>query len=165
VRQALTSAWVSKFATGLVTAENRRLQDLAEAAARSAQADAAAAGIDCSVETPHLGYSGLLNVFRSQARLHDLSILDAESEVVNLDRGLIEVLLMDSGRPLLVVPPGRDVFQARRIILAWDGSAGANRAVGDALPFLRAAEAVEVISATGEKDLPDAVWAPAWPSI
>ncbi len=157
VKLALTNAWVGKFAAHLVSAENRRLRDLAEAAARSAQADAAAADIDCSVETPHLSYPELLSAFRSQARLHDLSILDAESEVVNLDRGLIEALLMDSGRPLLVVPPGRDVFQARRIILAWDGSAMAARAAADALPFLRAAEAVEVVSVTGEKDLPDAV--------
>lgn len=157
VKLALTSAWGSKFAAGLVSAENQRLQELAEAAARSVQADAAAAGVDCSVETPHLGYPDLLNAFRSQARLHDLTILDAESETVNLDRGLIEALLMDSGRPLLIVPPGQDGFHARRIILAWDGSARAARAAADALPFLRIAEAVDVVSVTGEKDLSDTV--------
>ncbi|HZW48444.1 MAG TPA: universal stress protein [Microvirga sp.] len=157
VKLALTSAWVSKFATDLVDAENRRLQELADTAARSAQANAAAAGVACSIETPHLGYPDLLNAFRSQARLHDLTILDAETETVNLDRGLIEALLMDSGRPLLIVPPGREVFRAKRIILAWDGSARAARAAADALPFLRAAEAVDVVSVTGEKDLPDTV--------
>ena len=154
---ALTNAWVSKFAAGLVAAENRRLQGLAEAAARSVHADAAAAGIDCTVETSHLDYSHLLNAFRSQARLHDLTILDAESETVTLDRGLMEALLMDSGRPLLIVPAGQDVFRARRIILAWDGSARAARAAADALPFLRVAEAVDVVSVTGEKDLPGTV--------
>ena len=157
VKLALTSAWVSKFATDLVDAENRRLQELADTAARSAQANAAVAGVACSIETPHLGYPDLLNAFRSQARLHDLTILDAETETVNLDRGLIEALLMDSGRPLLIVPPGREVFRAKRIILAWDGSARAARAAADALPFLRAAEAVDVVSVTGEKDLPDTV--------
>jgi nucleotide-binding universal stress UspA family protein len=157
VRLALTSARVSKFAAGLVTAENRRLQELAEAAARSAQADAAVAGIDCTVESPHLGYGDLLNAFRGQARLNDLTILDAESETVNLDRGLMEALLMDSGRPLLIVPPGQDAFRTRRIILAWDGSARAARAAVDALPLLRAAEGVDVVSVTGEKDLADAV--------
>ena len=157
VKLALTSAWVSKFAAGLVSAENQRLQELAEAAARSVQADAAAADVDCSVETPHLGYPDLLNAFRSQARLQDLTILDAESETVNLDRGLIEALLMDSGRPLLIVPPGQDGFHAGRIILAWDGSARAARAAADALPFLRVAEVVDVVSVMGEKDLSDTV--------
>lgn len=157
VKIALTSAWVGKFAADLVAAENRRLHDLAEAVARSAKADAEATGVDCSVEAPHLSYPELLNVFRSQARLHDLSILDAEAEAVDLDRGLIEALLMDSGRPLLIIPPGWDAFRAKRIILAWDGSAKAARAAADALPFLRAADAVDVISVTGEKDLPDTV--------
>ncbi|PII37849.1 hypothetical protein T190_30015 [Sinorhizobium meliloti CCBAU 01290] len=61
---------------------------------------------------------------------------------------------MESGRPLLVVPATQDVFRAKRIILAWDGSGRAARAAADALPFLRAAEAVEVVAVTGEKDLP-----------
>ena len=64
---------------------------------------------------------------------------------------------MDSGRPLLVIPPGQDVFRAQRVILAWDGSGRAARAAADALPFLRAAEVVEVVAVMGEKDLPTAV--------
>ena len=52
---------------------------------------------------------------------------------------------------------GQEVFRARRIIVAWDGSGRAARAAADALPFLRAAEAVEVVAVTGEKDLPASV--------
>jgi nucleotide-binding universal stress UspA family protein len=81
--------------------------------------------------------------------------VDAEPSSINVDRGLIECLLIDSGRPVLVVPPGRDTFSCRRIVLAWDGSARAARAAADALPFLRAAESVEVVSVEGEKDLTD----------
>jgi nucleotide-binding universal stress UspA family protein len=157
VKLELTNAWISNFAANLVQAENQRLRALAEAAAQSAQVNAATAGVACSVESPHLSYAELLNAFRGQARLHDLTIVDAESEAINVDRGLIETLLMDSGRPLLIVPPGREVFQANRIILAWDGSARAARAAADALPFLRTAEAVDVVSVTGEKDLPGTV--------
>jgi nucleotide-binding universal stress UspA family protein len=72
------------------------------------QAEAAAARIDGTVETSHLDYLHLLNAVRNQARLHDLTIPDAESEAANLDRSLIETLLMDSGRPLLIVPPGQE---------------------------------------------------------
>jgi nucleotide-binding universal stress UspA family protein len=70
---------------------------------------------------------------------------------------LIEALLINSGRPLIVVPEGREIFNSRRVVVAWDGSAKAARAVGDAMPFLRAAEAVEVVTVTGEKQLPDAL--------
>jgi len=39
------------------------------------------------------------------------------------------------------------------MIIAWDGSAMASRAVASALPLLRAAKQVEVVSIVGEKDL------------
>ena len=157
IRMDLSSAGVSKIVAGLVQEENRRLRTLAEAAARSAQGNAAAVGVVCSIEAPHLSYPELVVAFRTQARLHDLTIVDAEPEALAPDRGLIDALLMDSGRPLLIVPPGQDVFRARRIILAWDGSGHAARAAADALPFLRAAEVVEVVAVMGEKDLPASV--------
>ena len=157
VKLVLPNAWTSNVASGLVNAENKRLHALAETAARSARADAAAAGVICTTETPHLGYLELLASFTQQARLHDLTILDAEADAIHLDRGLIETLLTESGRPLLIVPPGQDAFRSRRIILAWDGSSKAARAAGDALPFMRAAEAIEVVSVTGEKDLGGAI--------
>lgn len=157
VKLDLSSAGISKVVAGLVHEENRRLHALAQATARNAQADAAAAGVVCSVESPHLSYPELLVAFRTQARLHDLTVIDAEAEVLAPDRGLIDALLMDSGRPLLVVPPGQDMFRARQIILAWDGSGRAARAAAAALPFLRAAGLVEVVAVVGEKELPTSV--------
>jgi nucleotide-binding universal stress UspA family protein len=157
IKMDLSSAGVSKIMAGLVQEENQRLRTLAEAAARSAQADAAAVGVVCSTKASHLSYPELVVAFRTQAHLHDLTIVDAEPEALAPDRGLIDALLMDSGRPLLIVPPGPDVFHARRIIVAWDGSGHAARAAADALPFLRAAELVEVVAVMGEKDLADTV--------
>jgi len=132
VKLDLSSAGISKVVANLVEEENRRLHALAQAVARSAQADAAAAGGACFTESSHLSYPELLSAFRTQARLHDLTIVDAEPDALAPDRGLIDALLMDSGRPLLVVPSDRDVFGARRIILAWDGSGRAARAAADA---------------------------------
>jgi nucleotide-binding universal stress UspA family protein len=157
VEVAVSTARVSKVVAGIVQEENQRLHALAEAVARSAQGEAAAAGVVCTTAAPHLSFPNLLDVFRAQARLHDLTVIDAEPEALLPDRGLIETLLMDSGRPLLIVPPGQEVFRARRIILAWDGSGRAARSVADALPLLRAAETVEVVAVTGEKDLADTV--------
>jgi nucleotide-binding universal stress UspA family protein len=157
VKLVLTSTWVSEFAADLVEIENRRLRTVAEAVARSAQADAAAAGVTCATHAPHLDYADLLASFRAQARLHDMTVVDAEPKALDLDRGLIESLLMDSGRPLLIVPPDRTTFRARRMIVAWDGSGRAARATSDALPLLRAAEAVEVVTVAGDKELPGSV--------
>ncbi|WP_201833902.1 universal stress protein [Microvirga zambiensis] len=153
LKLTLSHAFVSAFAEGLVAAENRRLDELAHAIADSSQRAAAASGIACTTQAPQLSYPALVRSFTSLARTHDLTVLDAERIALALDRGLIEAVLMDSGRPLLVVPQGRDVFAGDRIIVAWDGSAKAARALNDALPLLRGATQVELVSVTGEKDL------------
>jgi nucleotide-binding universal stress UspA family protein len=153
VKLVLTHAFVNDFAAGLVAAENRRLNKLARAAADAAQRTAEANGVACAAEAPQLSYPDLVRSFTAQARIHDLTVLDTEPVALAVDRGLIEAVLTDSGRPLVVVPPGRDGFSARRILVAWDGSAKAARALNDALPFLRAAEQVEVVAVRGEKDL------------
>ncbi|POR42386.1 universal stress protein [Methylobacterium sp. V23] len=141
------------FVRDLVATENRRLRSLAQLVAESAAADAASAGVTCTTEAPYLAYSDLVARLTARARLADLTILDAETREVDLDRDLIDGILFRSGRPLLVVPPGCEAYSARRVLVAWDGSAQAARAANDALPFLRAAELVEIVSVIGEKDL------------
>ena len=153
----LTHAFVSKIAAGLVAAENRRLDALENAVADTVRQEAATSGLACTTEAPQLAYPDLVRGFAALARMHDLTVLDAEPVALAVDRGLIEAVLTDSGRPLIVVPPGREVFAGTRVVVAWDGSAKAARALNDAMPFLRAAEQVELVSVTGEKELENTV--------
>jgi len=99
----------------------------------------------------------LVAAFLSEARVHDLTIIDAESSPWSPDRAIIEAAVFESGRPVLVVPQGTAIFKADRVLVAWDGSARAARALNDALPILKAAALVEVVSVQGEKDLADSV--------
>lgn len=153
LKVVLGNTFVSNVATGLVAAHNRRLRQLAAAVAEKAAGDAAAAGVSASVEAPQLSYPQLVDTFVAQARVHDIAVLDAETATVNADRGLIEGLLFESGRPLLVVPPGFDSFRNERVLVAWDASARAARAVNDAIGILRAAGSVEVLAIGSEKEL------------
>ncbi|MGN7124493.1 universal stress protein [Methylorubrum thiocyanatum] len=141
----------------LVADENRRLRSLAQALAERSVSDAASAGVTCAAEAPMLAYPDLIARLTARARLADLTILDAEAREADLDRDLIDGVLFRSGRPVIVVPPGWNGFHAHRVVIAWDGSAQAVRAANDALPFLRAAEAVEIVSVVGEKDLSTSV--------
>ncbi|WP_262299514.1 universal stress protein [Microvirga sesbaniae] len=145
--------FVRTFAEGLVAAENRRVDALARTVADASRRAAAASGLACTTQAPQLAYPALIRSFTALARSHDLTVLDAEPIALAVDRGVIEAVLMDSGRPLIVVPQGREAFAGDRIVVAWDGSAKAARALNDALPFLRAAGQVELVSVTGEKDL------------
>ena len=65
---------------------------------------------------------------------------------------LIEGALFESGRPVVVVP----YVQARglrlgRVLVCWDGSRPATRAIADALPFLQRAKAIEIVAVSGER--------------
>lgn len=153
LKLVLTHAYVSTAAANLVAAHNRRLKALAGEVAERARGDAAAAGVAASVESPQLSYGQMVDAFIGQAKVHDLAILDAETATINVDRGLIEGVLFESGRPLIVVPANVTGFAARKIIVAWDASARAARAVNDAMPFLRAAEAVEIVAVGSEREL------------
>ncbi len=49
-------------------------------------------------------------------------------------------LLMEVGRPVLVVPPGIEHLAVQRVVVAWKDTPEARRALHDALPFLRQPE-------------------------
>jgi len=157
VKLALTHAFVSEIAAGLVAAENRRVLALAEAAAERARQQAMTEGVPCTFETVQLRYAELVEKFASLCRIHDLAVVDADPDFLTIDRTLIEQALFSSGRPVIVVPRGVDEFKAERIVVAWDGSAKAARALNDALPFLRHARAVDIVCVSGEKDLSQSV--------
>lgn len=56
-------------------------------------------------------------------------------------------LLLESGRPVLMVPPGsRVMLPAERVMVAWRPAREAARAVHDALPLLMRASAVDVLA-------------------
>lgn len=157
IRLVLTHAFVSATAAGLVAAENRRLRDLAGAVAKKVQDEATIAGVKTAVETRHLPRPQLVDAIAAQARLHDLVVLDGELSATDVDRTLIEAVLLTSGRPAIIVPPSWSSLSFQTIFIAWDGSAASARAVNDALPLLRRAADIRILSVTGEKDLSDMV--------
>ncbi|MGO4329597.1 universal stress protein [Cupriavidus sp. 2TAF22] len=60
-----------------------------------------------------------------------------------------EYVMLEAGRPVLLVPPGVRSLSCGHIAIAWDGGREAARAVADAMPLLREAARVTVVSATG----------------
>ncbi|MFC6788898.1 universal stress protein [Methylobacterium komagatae] len=156
-------AWIGAFSEGEAIVD-RRLDEVARAVAARAAGDAALAGIVCTTEAPSLPYPEIVARLATTARLYDLVVLDAGPRTFDLDREAIETVLFSSGRSVIAVPPGYAAFSGRRIIVAWDGSAQAARAANEALPFLRAAEAVEIVSVGDEalihEGVPGAEFAP-----
>ncbi len=64
------------------------------------------------------------------------------------EMGLADNVVMDAGRPVLVVPyTGTFPVIGDRIMLAWNSSRESTRAAHDALPFMQTAKFVEVVAA------------------
>jgi nucleotide-binding universal stress UspA family protein len=94
-------------------------------------------------------------VLVDHARLRDISIFSVNT----IDQGqlsLLEALIFESGRPVLLLPEGatRQLSPALDVAaVAWDHSRSATRAVADALPLLQAAKHVYVVTVVDEKRL------------
>jgi len=63
-------------------------------------------------------------------------------------------LVMQAGRPVLVVPAGVKTLGLRHTIVAWKDTREARRAVADALPLLKVSEHVTVVGMAREEALP-----------
>jgi nucleotide-binding universal stress UspA family protein len=84
------------------------------------------------------------------ARYSDLVIVgqrDREAEpATGIAPEFVDELVLSCGRPVLLVPyAGRFRDVGKRVLVAWNASAEAARAVADALPLLERAERVDVI--------------------
>lgn len=62
-------------------------------------------------------------------------------------------LVVDAGRPVLVVPDTVEHLSANRIVVGWKDTREARRALRDALPLLVRADAVFVAAALEERDV------------
>jgi nucleotide-binding universal stress UspA family protein len=88
--------------------------------------------------------------FARCARLKDLSLVPVKSDDGQSEK-IVERLIFESGRPILMCP---EEFAAELavafddVVIAWDHTAPAARAVGDARPMLQAAANVRIVTAT-----------------
>jgi hypothetical protein len=91
--------------------------------------------------------------FALEARLKDMSIVPVKPDGGQSER-IVERLIFESGRPILICPEefvGELEVAFDDVVIAWDHTAPAARAVADALPMLQAATTVRVVTATDER--------------
>jgi nucleotide-binding universal stress UspA family protein len=84
--------------------------------------------------------------FGGIARRFDLSVVAQPQEGAAIEKIIVEGALFDSGRPVVVVPYIQTApFKRDRIMICWDGSRPATRAIADAMPLLALAGRTEVV--------------------
>jgi nucleotide-binding universal stress UspA family protein len=111
------------------------------------------AGISAETRILDATFGGAATLFAQIARRFDLAVVgQAQREGGASDELIIEGALFESGRPLVVVP----YIQKRgmtldRVLACWDGSRTAARAIGDAMPLLERAKAVDIVIVAEER--------------
>jgi len=125
----------------------------ARAAAERFAASAKAAAVSAETHVLDATIGGAATLFGSLARRFDLVVTgQAQREHGASEQLLIEAALFESGRPLLLVPYiQRGGVKLDRVIVGWDGSRTAARALADAIPFLERAKAVDVVVVAEER--------------
>jgi len=81
------------------------------------------------------------------ARRFDLVVVGQPERTKSLpDEVVDEGVLFGSGRPVVIVPfIHKGGMNLSRVMVCWDGSRAAARAVADAMPFLQKAKQVEIV--------------------
>ena len=145
----------------IIEAQRAALASRAAAAQREFGDIADKSGINCEwrgVEdrridalSLHARYADLLVVGQADA---------GDSECVS--RGLADRLVLESGRPVLVIPAGGvSGTIGENVVVAWNTKREAVRAISDAMPLLESANRISVVTINAKADDPENAGIPA----
>lgn len=146
-----------EFAYGSIAdelkAQDKKAREAAEKAIRQFRAQAQQAG----VENTEWYYTGgdLFATLERRSRGADFVVTEQLAPDENNPRispDLPAVLAIACGCPVLVVPQKDIAAVPKRALIAWNGSREAARAVVDALPLLKRADAVQILIAPKSTD-------------
>lgn len=106
------------------------------------------AGVSAESHMVKAGLALIDEMFSWLARSFDLSVVgQTEPGKSAPEEMLPETVLFGSGRPVLVVPYIQKTgMKLDRVLVCWDGSRAAARAVGDAMPFLARANSIDIVT-------------------
>jgi nucleotide-binding universal stress UspA family protein len=131
----------------------------ADAAIARFEAAAKREGIVAEHRKLEASLGGAGDLFGRLARRFDLSVVgQAEPKHGPAQDLVIEGALFGSGRPVIVVPYiQRGGLKLDRVLICWDGSRPAARAIADAMPFLVRAAAIDVVIVASGREKSDEI--------
>jgi nucleotide-binding universal stress UspA family protein len=131
----------------------------ADAAIKSFTAATDQAGISAEPLITNASLAGAGDHFARMARRFDLAIVgQAEPEISSMEQIIGETTLFESGRPMIMVPYIQKApFKTDNVMICWDGSRTATRAVADAIPIIRKSGRVEIVIVTNERGKEDEI--------
>jgi nucleotide-binding universal stress UspA family protein len=137
----------------LIELQREENSKVANAAVSRFEAGVKKAGISAETRILDATFGGAATLFAQIARRFDLAVVgQAQRESGASDELMVEGALFESGRPLVVVPYiQKRGLTLERVLACWDGGRTAARAIGDAMPFLERAKAVDIVIVAEER--------------
>jgi nucleotide-binding universal stress UspA family protein len=141
---------IGEYAVGLSdTWIEEREQDIAQLRERENMLESLLArrGLSADISSDYVEAASADSAIGLRARYSDLVAVGPETlATVNLKRYIADGVLFHARRPLLLIPAGsRATLRPRRILVGWDSSLEAARAVREAAEMLAAAEDVRIV--------------------
>lgn len=136
---------------GIVAGEAAKSRKNAQSLLAAFDAAADKAGVAHETILEKAPTSAVQDLLVDYARLRDLTIVSVPE---GYDQWYAEAVIFGSGRPTLILPEGprSRPFELGTVVVAWDFSRAAARAVADALPLLEKAKKVRIVTVANEKE-------------
>jgi nucleotide-binding universal stress UspA family protein len=117
------------------------------------------AGVSAETRILSASVAGAADQIGRLARRFDLAVVGQPGREKSVpDEVVDEGVLFESGRPVIFAPFIQTTgLKLGRVLVCWDGSRAASRAIGDAMPFLQKAKQVEIIIVGGKPPKSDEV--------
>ncbi len=129
------------------SSEIREGQSVAQARAVAVESRLAARDLSTSVQSQYIDRATVATLVARFARYADVTLISPQAEGVDLMQSWVtNGALFESGRPVVLLPPGPVVFpKIRRVMIAWDASVEASKAVRDSIELMQGAEEVYAV--------------------
>jgi nucleotide-binding universal stress UspA family protein len=111
-------------------------------------------GVVCEIRKRTSFAYGNGEAFADHLRVSDLAVLTLHGAPGIGAQILIHAAVFDSGRPVLLAPAAQPLTGLpQRILVAWDASPASVRAIHGALPLIRSAAEVVIVTVSNDKEL------------
>lgn len=144
----LPGAFIDGMAAGFIDAQRAENEKAANAAIAKFGELTRRAGLSSASRMIEASFGGAAGQFGQLARRFDLSVVgQSEPSRAAAEELLIEAALFESGRPVVVVPYIQRIgLKLGRVLVCWDRSRNAARAIADAMPFLERANSIDLLT-------------------
>lgn len=144
---------------GAIEIQQRESQAAAQGAIDHFTAACNRAGVAAEPRMLSANTGGVGTQFGRIARRFDLAIVgQAEPGAGAMEEIVVEGALFEGGRPVIIVPYVQKApLKLDRVMVCWDGSRAAARAIADAMPLLERAGRAEVVIVTNERGKQDEI--------